>query len=126
MADILASVDKFLRGMDWTSPERNIQGESVPYRWILGYIAQFYRNEHSQDLITPPLVGTLTSVFSRLTEVDNWEDIRLVYPLLNLWECRDILVHRRADPVAMIRQPRQTQLTARMSVFLLDVVSPRS
>ena len=94
VADALGLVQTFLLGMDWNSPGRDLGDESWLYRESLEAIAQIHGNEHTRHLITPTLVGTLTSMFSRLIGEDDWEHTASTE--WDVWQCRDVLVQLRS------------------------------
>ena len=61
VADALGLVQTFLLGMDWNSPQRNLPWESSSFGSILEVVAGIHGNEHTRDLVTPPLVEALVT-----------------------------------------------------------------
>ena len=59
VADALCLVQKFLRGMDWNTPERKLERESSSFGRILEVVSRIHVNEQTRILITPFLVEAL-------------------------------------------------------------------
>ena len=97
VADALGLVQTFLLGMDWNCPGRGLWWESSDFRQTLDAITQIHGNERIRDLITPSgtLIGTLTSVFSRLIGKDDWEHVASTYT--EVQKCRGMLAQLRSN-----------------------------
>ena len=63
VANVLESLQAFLRGMDWSGPERNTREERWSYKSILDEIEQFHDDERIRDPIDHSLVEALGKTF---------------------------------------------------------------